>query len=190
MTTRISLLFALALVFAFSGCGDSPEPVTEGTGIEGIGSVEELETAHRSGMIQLEGASARLTEAYDEARRLQQELQPSQIEAGESEAIQEIIDYIDSAAGSLAEAAYDPPSAAQLQSESAKFDELRLSTIQAANDAHFEVSSAYEISNGIGVTNPEYEELSFRLMMALQDIEGLIEALGGSLESEAIEEDF
>lgn len=187
MITRILLLCVAASLLAFAGCGNGTEPESEGNGFEGIGSVEDLEVAHRSGMVQLEGASARLTEAYDEARRIQRELDPSQFEEGENEALQEIIDYIDSAAGGLAEAAYDPPTQVQIRGDAARYDELRLSTIQAANDAHFEVSSAYEIATGIAVTNPEYEELSFRLMMALQDIQGVVEALGGSLEGDDLE---
>lgn len=183
------LLAILATLFVF-GCngGNGGE---NGEGIfGGIGSVEELETAHRSGLIQLEGASARLTEAYDEALRIRSEHEASGDTEGEIEAVQAIIEFIDSAAGGLAEAAYEAPDAQQLRSESAKYDELRLSMIQAANDAFFEVSSAFEIADGIAISDPNYEELTFRLMMAKQDIEGVVRTLGGSLESDFEDEQF
>ena len=138
---------------------------------------ERLEEELRSGAVQLQVALSSIEEALNEAAKLKGTL-PQEIEEGMSE----VRDSIDSAGELIGNASGEPLTLAEIEKDFSAADEDRLKRIEAANDAHADLMSAFNTVGSMAELEPKLSELARLLELAAQDVADGIGALGGKVE--------
>lgn len=153
---------------------DKPEPTGEKTDST---PHERLEEELRSGAVQLQVALSSIEEAMGEAGKLKGTL-PQEIEEG----MNEVRDSIDSAGELIGNASGEPLTLAEVKKDFSAADEDRLKRIEAANEAHADLMSAFNTVGSMAEQEARLAELARLLELAAQDVADGIGALGGKVE--------
>lgn len=185
MKNVLALLLSSLLVFCLSGCskksgGTVYEPPSNTSyGAEPTNPDVELATKLREGSVQMAAASDSIQSALKEAKHVVASLQ------GEAkEAAQDIVDFLDDAGESVADAASDPPDEATVKSNFAAADDTRKKRIQDGNDAYRSMEQSLGTLDSLRSGVDGLETLGDLITLAMDDLGDAIEAFGGVVESE------
>ena len=137
-----------------------------------------------SGLVQLSGSLSSLDDAYKEGLSLQQILKGE-----ERDAARDINDLIDSAAKGLAEFDDEPPEFDTFEQEMAKFDQMRVSAIEALNDSLIDLREAMGTAQAMMEQASENDKDRFQRLrdlieVAAGDVADTVEAFGGTVDSQ------
>lgn len=157
--------------------GSSPTVETESPSTAEAKLQEQL----RSGAFQLGAAAESLEEALTKAKEAE-----GKSSGAVKEGLEEILDLIDGAGSAVAEFAVEPPSVEEVKSKLAEFEALRAKAIQAIGDAMHDLEDARGIAASLEEDNPSFvgKGLADLIGVAVEDLKGAIEALGGKVESD------
>lgn len=174
-----------AVISSIWGCGPKKsdtvyEPPSETSySAEPTNPDEAVATQLREGSVQMAAASDSLASALQEAKRVS-----SSLKGDAHEAAQDIVDFLDDAGESIAEAAADPPSEAEVKKDFASADDLRKKRIQDGNEAYKSIEQALGTLEGLRAGIDGLQTLGDLITLTLDDLGDAIEALGGKVESE------
>ncbi|MEQ1821231.1 MAG: hypothetical protein ABL949_01855 [Fimbriimonadaceae bacterium] len=173
-------ILAFCSLIALLGCGKSagvPESSTKASPSPEQLVYEQL----RSGSIQLDAASQILAEALEVANS---KTMPK------DEALGELRDLVDGAGASIADFVEPPKDLQEVQAKFAEFDDTRLKSVEAANDAIHATADALEIAEVLredpaNEKNADLHDLADLLAEAKQNLRDAIITLGGKVEVDA-----
>ena len=181
---RVGLL--IVGLIAVSACNRSPEASAAGT--NGGGAVVHDKAPEVVVFEQLRSGIYQLDVATDAMERATNRLRP--FAAGKPEetrgALQAVVDYLDSAAGTVVEL-NDVPTQEEVRADFKTFDERRLQAIEEAEDARRDVEQAASVMDDLLASNPPadakatLQEIDDLLEEAIDALEGSIEAFGGKV---------
>lgn len=173
-----------------TGCGSPAESSARPDGAPSAVSAAEppealLYEQLRSGAYQLNATTASIEETLRAAKEALAKL-PKRSDVAEG--MQDVIDYVDSAGSGIGDYADDPPTKEEVAKDFAAFDERRLKAVAAAGESlrdlrealglletMAEVDNASVVKSVLGVRS--------LLAVAVDDLWGAIEALGGQPEA-------
>ena len=138
----------------------------------------------RSGAFQLNAATASIEETLAAAKSSLSKLPKN---SSAREGMEDVVDYVDSAGSSLGEFIEEPPTKQEVAKDFAGFDERRLKAVDAATEALRDLREALGLLETIAEDPNESvikTVLGVRslLAVAIDDLWGAIEALGGQPE--------
>lgn len=173
---------ALALLI---GCGPKKDkvvytPPTQTTyGREPNDPDQALTEQLRQGSVQMSAASDTVESALIEAKKAVKAL------TGEAKlAAQDVVDLLDDAGASVADASSDPPDEADVKKDFAGADDDRKKRIESGNDAYRSIEIALGTLEGLEQQVDGLQSLNETLGLALDDVADAIEAYGGKVESD------
>ncbi|MBX3118211.1 MAG: hypothetical protein KF784_04035 [Fimbriimonadaceae bacterium] len=139
-----------------------------------------LQEQLRSAAFQLNAASESIAEALAKATDAE-----SKSSGAVKEGLAEVLDFIDSAGAQISDFATDPPPVEEIKAKLAEYEAIRTKAIQAINDSIHNLEDAQGIASGFEEENPNYagKGLSDLIGVAVADLKGALEALGGKLDS-------
>jgi hypothetical protein len=159
-----------------TGPGTSPAATATGQTPE-----QTLYQQLRSGSFQLGAAVISIEDTYKAANEAQTKLRKF---GNAQSAMQDVLDFLDSAGKGVAEYSDVPPAPEEVAKAFADFDEARLKAIESANDSLHDLREALGILEGLA-SEPGAEvaqaaiSVKSLLAVAIDDVWGAIEALGG-----------
>lgn len=137
----------------------------------------------RSGDFQLGAASETIQGAYEHALRLRDRA-PKKTDL--RAALEDLVDYLDSAGASVSDYEDVPESLQVVEKELKKYEDQVKAMIELAGNARRDLDEAQEIADSLrlaaeGTAKDEFQELFDEITLAIEDVSGAVEALGGSL---------
>lgn len=127
----------------------------------------------------MSAASETVETALNEAKRTAKAL------AGEAKlAAQDVVDLLDDAGASVADASSDPPQLEDVKKDFAAVDDDRKKRIESGNDAYRSIEIALGTLEGLEQGVDGLQALNETLALALNDVADAIEAYGGKVESD------
>lgn len=133
----------------------------------------------RQGSVQMAAASDTIESALLTAKKVAKSLK------GESQQVsQDIVDLLDDAGASVADASSDAPAIEEVKKDFAKYDDDRKVRIESGNDAYKSLESALGTLEGLEVEVEGLDTLRENISLAMEDLTDAVEALGGKVESQ------
>lgn len=180
-------------ILCLAGCGsgresppkDGPPPTP--AKVEPVAESPEdvLYAQLRSGAFQLSAAAGSIEDSLVAA---QEAIRALGAFRDQKEAMEEVAAFIDSAGSSISEFTDDPPAKEEIAKDFATFDELRLRAVEASNDALQDLRQSLGVLEGLS-DGSNREAIKWAggiralVAVALDDLWGAIEALGGTPEA-------
>lgn len=180
---RFLLPLVVGLV-ALAGCGS--KPTEEAQPGPAKPPVEETKTPAELLHEQLRSGSFQLTAALDSIEAALKEAKAHPATGELKNSLKEIADDIDSAGTDLTEENDDPPTKEQVAADMASFEAKRKKLCDMINDSLHDLIDARGIVDSFaeeGKTGP-LENVGLKIDVAIDDLKGALEALGGKEESE------
>lgn len=181
----VLLVLALGLCIVGCGRGQDTEKAIQSQAVAAERKLSPEDTLFeqlRSGAFQLDAATESISEALVHAKDA---LGGTSGQA--KEGLQDILDYLDSAGAGIADYAVEPQSADEIRKKYKEFEDQRRKSVQAINDAIRDLEEARGIAASLEEDQPNYsgKGLSGLIDVAIDDLKGAVEALGGKLESDS-----
>lgn len=137
----------------------------------------------RSGDFQLGAASETIQGAYDHALKLRDRA-PKKTDL--RAALEDLVDFLDSAGFTVSNYDDMPESAKQVQENLKNYEAQVQTMVELASNARRDLDEAQEIADSLrlaaeGPAKDEFQELFDEITLAIEDVSGAVEALGGSL---------
>lgn len=181
----IRVLVALLVAFALLGCQaggqaeKGSEPVNK--------PVEETPAEKLHG--QLSSGSYQLGAVLELLEQLHDGIQPLLEQPASRDALKDMADIVDQVGRSLDEAHQDPPLSSAIEGEFAGYDEQRLASITACNDALHDINEAQGILMSLQGDLPESlktkaDELNTLFTATIDGLIAAVEAYGGQVEND------
>lgn len=144
------------------GVAMSPDQVQSD---ENLNAQQRMYKYLREGTTQLYAASESISEARDEANRLQ-----TGATGTLKEALTEILDRIDAAGAGVGEYLLPMPSYEEFQAESVRYDQVRRQAIEAASDAVTDLRDARGVADGLAAEAATSRKAAFEALAKLLDV--------------------
>lgn len=138
-----------------------------------------LEEQLRQGAVQMTAAGDSIQSALDEAKRV-----ASKLSGDAKEAAQDVVDFLDSAGASVADASADAPDEDAVKKDFAAADDERKRRIGIGNDAYRDLEQALGTVNDLRELLEGLGTLHDLVTLAVDDLGDAIEAFGGIVETE------
>jgi len=135
---------------------------------------------------QLRSGSFQLSAALDSIEAALKEAEGTQATAELKNSLTEIKDDIDSSGTDLAEENDDPPAKEQVAKDMASFEAKRKKLCDTINDSLHDLNDARGIVDSLAEEGKEgpLEKIGQKIDIAIDDLKGALEALGGKEETE------
>ncbi len=185
MRNVLAWLVCSAVVLSLCGCrGRSPsdvyKPPVEGSSKPAPQDPDQaLAEQLRSGTVQMAAASDSIQDALKEAKRA-----VASLKGDLKDAAQEVVDYIDDAGATVADACADPPALDDVKKDFAAADDVRKHRIAAGNDAYTGLQEAAGSVSDLQDQVEGLSTLSDLLKIAISDVSDAIQAYGGTVQSD------
>lgn len=175
----------IALLVLLCGCAPKSngtvyqQPLETSYGREPDDPDKALAEQLREGSVQMSGASETVQSALLEARKAVKAL-----EGEAKQAAQDVVDLLDDAGESVADASADPPSEADVKKDFVAADDERKKRIASGNDAFRSLETALGTLEGLESQVSGLSALKETVTLAMDDLADAVEAYGGKVESE------
>lgn len=136
----------------------------------------------REGSVQMAGAADTIESALDLAKKA-----AGSLGREAKQAAQDVVDLLDDAGASVADAAADPLTLEEVRKSFAVADDDRKARISSGNDAYKSLETALGTIEGLEAGVEGLATLKENIELAIKDVAEAIEALGGKVESEALD---
>lgn len=176
----------LLAVVGLLGCAQGPKEdgklEHEGKGGE-VTREQAVYEKLRSGDFQLGAASETIQGAYEHALKLRDRA-PKKTDL--RAALEDLVDFLDSAGASVSDYEDMPESVQSVKENLKNYEDQVKAMIELAGNARRDLEEAQEIADSLrlaaeGSTKDEFQELFDEITLAIEDVSGASEALGGSL---------